>query len=242
MALFPVYMELAGRLCVIAGGGPVAERKAASLLEYGAAVQVVSPDFTAGLLEMESAGKIKAVRRRFTMEDMEGAFLVIAATPDRRLNEAIGLRAAERAVLADIADNPGMCTFTFPSTVKRGELVVGISTSGGFPAMSKYIGDRLEGLLPENLGNVLETLKGYRNRAKSCIKDGKRRRELMGRLMEETGRHMDRAGARIAGPEGDAGRSCHEAANAGPADSIGKIDEEGLLRSLENIFREYCDE
>lgn len=185
MALFPVFMELKGKKCVVAGGGNVASRKVETLLAFEADVVVISPDASVLIREFEKSGRLEIVKREYGEGDLDGAFLAIAATSDRKANERVCSEAKTRGVLVNVADSQEDCTFSFPSVVKRGELVIGISTSGGFPSLSKNMRKRIEAVVPESCGVMLEKLKACRKKAEEGIACRKTRKKVLERIMDE---------------------------------------------------------
>lgn len=185
LAVFPLFVDLKDRLCVVVGGGKVASRKIAVLLEFGAKIRVVSPELTDQLVVLGQEGNLEITGREYSEEDMKDAFLVIAATSDRALNERIYRTAVEKGIFVNVADSPEECTFVFPSVVKREDLVIGISTSGSFPVLSKRIREKIEKDIPESYGDLLTIVKNYRRRAIEEIKDADRRRKATNRLLEQ---------------------------------------------------------
>ncbi|MCX7843472.1 MAG: bifunctional precorrin-2 dehydrogenase/sirohydrochlorin ferrochelatase [Clostridia bacterium] len=185
MSLFPVFIDIGGKKCVVVGGGSVAARKTQTLLMFDAAVTVISPGLSDGLCELLDKGRISFVNERYSKEALEGAFMVIAATDDSAVNAQIYLDAVEKGILVNVADCPEKCSFVFPSIVKRGDLVLGISTSGGFPALSKSIRRRLEKVFPESFGEILEVLKKYRLWAEKLLPDTVSRKRFITGIMEE---------------------------------------------------------
>lgn len=141
---YPVFLNLKGKLCVVIGGGLVAERKIQGLLECGARVTLVSPQATEGLRERATRGEIVWIRRSHALGDLRGAFLAIAATDQALVNEAIAEEARQERVLLNVVDNPPLCTFIAPSVVKRGEVTVAISTGGASPALARKLREGLE--------------------------------------------------------------------------------------------------
>jgi siroheme synthase-like protein len=144
---YPVALELAGRTCVVVGGGAEAERKARGLLEAGAAVSVVAPVFTPGLEDLARRGELSPVRRRYRKGDLKGAFLVVT-TGDRAERAAVYAEAESRRVLCNAVDDVEHCHFAAPSVLRRGDLLVAVSTGGRAPALAK----RLRQHLAEELG------------------------------------------------------------------------------------------
>jgi siroheme synthase-like protein len=136
---YPVALELSGRRCVVVGQGPLAEEKARGLLEAGASVAVIAPS---------------AYRRG----DLAGAFLVIAATGDRNLNRAVFAEAEAARVLCNAVDDIEHCHFAAPSVLRRGDLVVAISTGGRSPALAKWLRARLQADIGPELGVLVDVL------------------------------------------------------------------------------------
>lgn len=186
MSVFPLFIDLKDKKCVVIGGGKVATRKVETLLEFEAKIIVVSPVVTEQLESQKKIGVLKHVDRGYCEIDIEGAFLVIAATSDRIVNEKIYIDAVKRGIFVNIADNPDKCTFIFPSVVKRDKLIIGISTSGTFPVLSKYLRKKLDEMLSRNFEvNVTEILKSCRERALLQIEDEDKRKEIMNRILDE---------------------------------------------------------
>ncbi len=185
MALFPFFIELKDRKCICIGGGRVAARKIETLLEFEADITVVSPALTDTLKNLRLAGKIKIIARNYMPGDINGVFLAIAATNDRETNRQVYLEAVQNGVLVNVADAPKECTFTFPSIVKREELVLGITASGSYPAFSKKVRGIVEKACPEYFGNILKLLRDYRKRAQKDIPDAAKRAEVLDRLAAE---------------------------------------------------------
>lgn len=126
------------------GGGDVGTRKIITLLECGAFVTVVSPDASEKLLKLAESGQIELKRRPYAGSDIDGMFLVICATDDEGLNRQVSRDAGKLSMLCNIADRPEACNFILPALVKRGDLVIAVSTSGKSPAFAKKIRKDLE--------------------------------------------------------------------------------------------------
>lgn len=162
---YPISLELAGRSCVVIGGGQVAEHKVGPLLEAGAAVTVIAKDFSDGLEELARRCEVKLRRKSYSPGDLEGAFLAVAATDDSSVNAAIFEEAEDRRVLLNAVDDPTYCHFAVPSIVKQADFMIAISTGGKAPALSKRLRQSLArqfgpeyGVLVELLGEVREEL------------------------------------------------------------------------------------
>ncbi len=143
-AYYPVFLNLEGKFCVVIGGGRVAERKIKSLLECGAKVKVISPDITPGIEKLHEEAKILLEKRPYQRGDLEGAWLVIAATSDPEVQKEVFEEAEFRKIFCNVVDVPEKCSFIVPSVVRRGELCLAISTSGASPALARRIRERLE--------------------------------------------------------------------------------------------------
>ena len=140
---YPVYLNLAGKRCVVFGGGAVAEGKIPHLLEAGARVTIVSPEATPAIQEAARRGELEWQSREYQLSDLEGAFLGIAATSVRRVNQQISEKAARLGVLVNVVDDPPHCTFIAPSVVKRGPVTLAISTGGASPALARKLRELL---------------------------------------------------------------------------------------------------
>lgn len=138
-SLFPMFVKLAGRRCVVVGGGRIAESKVESLLTSGASVTVVSPTVTESLAEQAHRGSFVWKPREFEVPDLDGAFLVIAATSDEEVNELIFREADRRGILCNVVDQPLRCDFYFPAVVRRGALQIAISTAGLSPSLAQRL-------------------------------------------------------------------------------------------------------
>jgi siroheme synthase-like protein len=153
-AHYPVMLDLRGRLAVVIGGGAIAEGKLRELRESGARVRVVSPEVSAGIAVLARAGEVEHVRRAYEPGDLRGARLAIAATDDRAVNRAVWEEAESLGVLLNAVDDVEHCHFAVPSIVRRGELLLAISTGGRAPALAK----RLRRRLSDELGWEWEAL------------------------------------------------------------------------------------
>ncbi|HVW31315.1 MAG TPA: bifunctional precorrin-2 dehydrogenase/sirohydrochlorin ferrochelatase [Acidimicrobiia bacterium] len=140
---FPVALELSGRRCVVIGGGPEAERKCRALLDADADVVVIAPVITPGLGDLTRRGEVGHVARRYEPGDLAGAFLAFTTDADRAAPAAVFAEAQRERVLCNAADDVEHCHFAVPSIVRRGELLLAISTGGRAPALAKRLRHRL---------------------------------------------------------------------------------------------------
>ncbi|MFC1981208.1 bifunctional precorrin-2 dehydrogenase/sirohydrochlorin ferrochelatase [Chloroflexota bacterium] len=141
---YPVFLNISDRKCVVVGGGQVALRKAKGLLEYGANVEVISPDLCSELSELAEAGAINVLRRRYQAGDLQGALISIAATNNSDINQEVVKEARRGGVLANIVDDAGDSDFIVPSCLQRGNVTIAVSTAGSSPALARKIRTRLE--------------------------------------------------------------------------------------------------
>lgn len=145
MNFYPVHLNISGMRCVVVGGGEVAERKVARLLECGANVVLVGKTITRNLDAMKREGGIDHIPDDYRSDYIEGAFLVIGATDRDEINEEIYSDSKERNILVNIVDDPERCQFIVPSQVRRGDLLISISTGGKSPALARRLRENLEG-------------------------------------------------------------------------------------------------
>lgn len=158
MAAYPIVIDLAGRRCVVVGGGPVAERKVQGLLATGADVTVVSPKLCAALAVLVGNGDVHHVCRRYQRGDLAGATLAFVATGDRRLTAAVAREGRRSRVWVNAADDPEHCDFFLPSVLRRGPLLVAVATGGASPALARAVREEIERLLPADYAELAETV------------------------------------------------------------------------------------
>ena len=164
MRYYPVNLDIKGRKCLVIGGGDVGTRKVTTLLECKASVIVVSREASEKLLKLAGLGLITLIKRSYVVSDLEGMFLVICATDDEKLNRQVSRDAEKLNMLCNIADRPDACNFILPSIVKRGDLVISISTSGKSPAYAKKLRKDLEKQYGEEYGILIRMMGAIRSR------------------------------------------------------------------------------
>lgn len=162
MKYYPVFLRVAGRRCVVIGGGAVAERKVTSLLAAGARVAVVSPSLSAGLAALAAAGAIEHAARPYRPGDLVGAALGYAATDDEALHAVIAREAEAAGVLLNVVDRPRWCSFIVPSILTRGDLTVAVSTGGCSPALARRVREDIERALGPEYERALDVLSRLR--------------------------------------------------------------------------------
>lgn len=143
-AYYPLFLKVTGRKCVVVGGGQVALRKVEALLDRRANVEVISPALCSELNKLAESAEIAVLRKHYQSGDLQGAFMVIAATEEHNINIEVAKEARQRAVLVNVVDDPDHSDFIVPSCINRGDITVAISTAGKSPALARKIRARLE--------------------------------------------------------------------------------------------------
>jgi precorrin-2 dehydrogenase/sirohydrochlorin ferrochelatase len=183
--LFPAFLKLAGRRCLVVGAGPVGEEKIGGLLRAGADVFVVAPRATEQVRSWADAGRIRWETRAFRPGDLRGAFVVVAATSSAELHERIFRLARSRRVLCNVVDDPGRCDFYYGSVVKRGSLQIAISTGGLSPALAQRLRKQFEEQFGAEYESWIEELGKARERLFAKKIEPERRKSLLHRLASE---------------------------------------------------------
>ncbi len=174
-----MFVKLAGRKCLVVGGGRVAEPKIESLLACGADVRVISPSVTPAIAAWWRENRLTWRARGFQPSDLEDKFLVIAATCSPEVNAAVFRHAEALGVLCNAVDEPERCHFYYPAVVRRGDLQIAISTAGASPALAGRLRSELENLIGPEFAGVLERLGTARQRLFARPMDPERRRRIL---------------------------------------------------------------
>jgi siroheme synthase-like protein len=143
MAYFPLFIDLKERRCLVVGGGTVALRKIETLLRFDAEITVISPATQPGIGRLADAGRLTYRRKPYQSGDAAGFFLVIAATSDPETNRLIYEEASRLNIWVNTADDFRKCSFIFPAVARNGDLVVGVSSSGQFPVLSRLLREQI---------------------------------------------------------------------------------------------------
>src|SRR6266853_2338380 len=198
MTLFPMFMKLEGRSCLVVGAGTIGEPKISSLIAAGASVRVVALDATAAVTEWARTGAITWEARAFDSADLDETFVVIAATNSRDLNVAIFHEARQRNILCNVVDDPEYCDFYYPAVVRRGDLQIAISTNGHSPALAQRIRRELEIQFGPEYGEWLDELGRTRQQLFASKIDPDERRRLLHELASrEAFERMQSAGMKV---------------------------------------------
>jgi uroporphyrin-III C-methyltransferase/precorrin-2 dehydrogenase/sirohydrochlorin ferrochelatase len=184
MDYFPIFLDLKSKRCVVVGGGAVAERKTASLLKAGADVILIAPKLTASLTSWSDAQQLTHRDRGFNDDDVNGAYLVIAATNETEVNRRIAELAKRQQIPVNVADNPELCSFIVPSIIDRSPVIAAISTGGSSPVLARLIRSRIESIIPAGYGRLAELCSQFRERVKQTFKNPADRRIFWDRILE----------------------------------------------------------
>ena len=180
MAYFPLFVELSGKKCVIVGGGTVARRKAEKLLDFGADLTVIAPKISVKLEKMP----VRCVHRAFADSDLDGAFLVIAATDDRSLNHRIYTLCTAAKIPVNSVDDAENCSFLFPALVHEEPVTVGICTGGKAPTFAKYLRMLVDDELDTRTMKIAQILTEQRPQVMQRFAPGAARREAMDAILD----------------------------------------------------------
>jgi precorrin-2 dehydrogenase / sirohydrochlorin ferrochelatase len=183
--LFPMFLKLSARPCLVVGAGAIAESKIASLLEAGGRVCVVAPEATPQVRSWAQSNSIEWHPRPFQPGDLEGMFLVVAATSSADLHERIFAQATQRGVLCNIVDVPPLCDFYYPAVVQRGALQIAISTAGQSPALAQRLRKQLEDQFGSEYEEWLAQLGEARDKLHSTTMDAEERKRLLHEVTSE---------------------------------------------------------
>lgn len=197
MSLFPMFVKLRDRLCIVVGGGQIAESKIPGLLAAQAQVRIIAPEVTESLAASAGDGRIEWVRKTFESGDLGGAYLVVAATSVLAVNHEVFREAEARGILCNAVDDPDYCHFYYPSVVRRGALQIAISTEGLSPALAQRLRRELEAQFGPEYEPWLNWLGAARKFLRAKKDDPEETRQLLHQLassemfnkfLQETGR------------------------------------------------------
>ena len=174
-------LDVEGRRCLVVGGGSVGLEKAAGLVACGAVVTVVSSDLHEGFAELD----VEWLERRYERGDLEGKFLVIAATENRAVNEAVHADAEARQMLCNVADVPDLCNFILPAVHREGPIAVAVSTGGASPALAKRLRSQIAELVGPEHAELAEELRALRPEVKERFATYEERRDYFEDLVTE---------------------------------------------------------
>jgi precorrin-2 dehydrogenase/sirohydrochlorin ferrochelatase len=184
VSLFPIFLKLAARPCVVVGAGTIAESKIESLLMAEASVIVIAPEALPRVQAWAESGEIRWLQREYCEGDLVGAFLVVAGTATAAVNRAVYAEASAAGILCNAVDDPPFCDYYFPSVVRRGELQIAISTAGESPALAQQLRKEIHAALPLDTGEWLMELGRLRREVTAVEPVGEERRLLLHELAQ----------------------------------------------------------
>lgn len=197
MSVFPIFLKLAARPCVVVGAGNIAESKIESLRNAEAQVTVIAPEALPRVREWAAAGEIIWHQREYRNGDLDGAFLVVAGTATAEVNRAVYAEANGLNILCNAVDDPPFCDYYFPSIVKRGELQIAISTAGESPALAQRLRKEIGAALPLDTGEWLMELGRLRREVTAVEPIGEPRKALLHDLAQREVCGFDACPARL---------------------------------------------
>ncbi len=209
MTYFPFFTDIENKRFLIIGGGDVAKEKVSRLGAFTDNICVIAP-------ETDIEG-VRVKRKLFEESDLDEADICVCAAGDRELDRRVAKLCGQRNIPVNVADDADLCTFIFPALVKRGDLVIGITTSGASPAFASLLRKQIEEALPEDIEDVLDLMRGLRDIMPGLISDPKKRssayKHILAELLAVEGTISETdaasviekymAGKRIADPDGD---------------------------------------
>lgn len=169
MAYYPINLNISGRSCAVLGGGKVAERKTVALLKAGAAVTVISPELTPGLVMLADARRIVHMARSYKTGCLAGFFIIICATDNRLINEQAAREARDQGALVNVVDDPAQGNFSVPAHIARGDLMITVSTGGKSPVFARRLREELSATYGEEYGVYLELIAKVRDEIKEKL-------------------------------------------------------------------------
>ncbi len=183
MQALPIFIKLSQRPCVVIGGGEVAARKVHMLLKADAAVTVVAPELHHELQDLLNTQKISYLPTEFSVSQIQGATLVVAATDDEQVNIAVSEAAKAQNIPVNVVDAPALCTFTMGSIIERDPIVIAISSEGNAPVLARHIRAKIETMLPASYGRIAAIAGEFREQVKQKFATTQQRRIFWERML-----------------------------------------------------------
>ncbi len=178
MQALPIFFNIKNRPCVVIGGGDVATRKVTMLLKADAAITLISLEICAELKALVDDKKIKFLQEDFKPTQLEGSCLVVAATDDAKVNEAVSIAAKAQNIPVNVVDAPDLCTFTMGSIIDRSPVVIAVSSEGNAPVLARYIRTKIETMLPAGYGRIAAIAGEFREQVKTKFATTQARRRF----------------------------------------------------------------
>ena len=186
MKHFPIFLDLKNRSCIVIGGGSVATRKVTNLLTANAKVIVISPEISDELQQLKTDGKITLLKRDVEDADIAIAFLIVAATDNAEVNAQIASLAHNANTPVNVADDPKLCSFIFPSILDRSPVTIAVSTGGASPVLARQLRMKLETMIPSACGRLAGITEEYRENVKQHFPQQEQRKAFWENALKGT--------------------------------------------------------
>lgn len=183
--MYPVGLNIENKLCVVVGGGNVAERKVMALLVEKARVCLVSPEVTPVLAALADEGKYKWLKKKYDKADLNGAFLVFAATDSPEVQDRVYGDSEQLGILVDVIDAPGKCSFHVPAVVRRGALSIAVFTRGNSPAVAAMIRNQLAEMYGGEYALLLELMGTIRSVVIEACDTAEERKKMFADILHD---------------------------------------------------------
>ncbi len=194
MRHLPAFFDIAGKVCVVVGGGEVAARKVALLERAGGRVRVISPELVPSLSHGVAAGRTQHIGSGFSPDHLDGATVAIAATDDRAVNARVSWEARRRNIPVNVVDDPALCSFQVPAIVDRDPVLIAISTGGASPVLARWVRGRIERTLPASLSSLGSLAQRWRKTVRDRLPSLPARRLFWENLFDGPAAHLALAG------------------------------------------------
>ncbi len=190
MDYLPLHFEVTGRQVLVVGGGEIAQRKVDLLLKAGAHIRLVAPEVSDTLRDLLDSSSHTIIQNRFESSHIDGCVLVVAATSDMAVNEAVSSLCQQHAVPVNVVDAPALCTVTFPAIIDRHPLIISVGSGGGSPVLVRTLREKIEALVPSHFGRLAGYLKDRRDRLKKALPDIDTRRRHTEEFLDSPGAEL----------------------------------------------------
>ena len=184
-SLFPMFMKLEGKRCLVVGAGKIGEPKIDGLIDTGAVIRVIALEASETVKEWARVGVISLELRNFSAEDLDGVFLVVVATSSNDLNRFVYHEAQQRGVLCNVVDVPDVCDFYYGAVVRRGDLQIAVSTNGNSPSLAQRLRQQIERQFGAGYGRWVAELGATRELILASQLEPERKRELLHSLASQ---------------------------------------------------------
>lgn len=193
-AVYPVFFDIRGKRCLVIGGGIVAERKVRGLLREEADVVIVSPEVTDGIARLAAREQCCWLKKKYTADDLHGAFLVFAATGSPTVQDRVASDAEALGLPVNVADQPERCTFHVPAVLRRGDLTLAVSTAGKSPALAAMVRRMLAEQYGEEYALLLSLMGEIRPLVINAARTSDERKSVFQKILHEDMIHWIKSG------------------------------------------------